>query len=233
MTWHVELNTAIALYRAEKLEECIAHIRTVFRDNTPLCPRLRYYMLLACCLDDWYEAEDMRFHTENKHTPLGAPSILPAAFMVRIKCETTCTLISTDSPMIWEPSDRKTGRKPNTSGITSKPPRPRKSMQPSEQRKNRKRTPLPSMEKKIPVLSKRKALSLPVLRRRKVLSLPPKLKRTDCGYCRRRSGDYCSQHRARGRPCQCWCRVSQRTLRVVQSGRHGQGYTHSNCCYTY
>jgi hypothetical protein len=66
--WHAELDTAIDLYRAEKFQECIAHTRTVFRDNTPLYPRLRYYMLLACCLDDWHEAEDMRFHAENTYT---------------------------------------------------------------------------------------------------------------------------------------------------------------------
>jgi hypothetical protein len=66
--WHAELDTAIDLYRAEKFEECIAHTNTVFRDNTPLYPRLRYCMLLASCLDDWYEAEEMRFHAENTYT---------------------------------------------------------------------------------------------------------------------------------------------------------------------
>jgi hypothetical protein len=68
MKWHAELDTAIDLYQAERFEECIAHTNTVFRGNTPLYPRLRYCMLLASCLDDWYEAEEMRFHAENTYT---------------------------------------------------------------------------------------------------------------------------------------------------------------------
>jgi hypothetical protein len=78
--------------------------------------------------------------------------------------------------MIWKPSHRNPGRKPNASGTTSKPPRPRQSIRPSEQRKKREMTPslarkkrkrmsLPSMEEEIPVLKRRKALSLPMLRR--------------------------------------------------------------------
>ncbi|KEQ77777.1 hypothetical protein M436DRAFT_17250, partial [Aureobasidium namibiae CBS 147.97] len=62
-----ELDRAIDLYRAEKFQECIAHTRTVCRDNAPLHPRLRYRILLASCLDDWHEAEDMRFHAENTY----------------------------------------------------------------------------------------------------------------------------------------------------------------------
>lgn len=57
MRWTSDLDTAINLYNAEKYEECIAHIKTVFRDNTPNYARVRYHSLLACCLEDWYEAE--------------------------------------------------------------------------------------------------------------------------------------------------------------------------------
>ncbi|TIA35291.1 hypothetical protein D6C78_06244 [Aureobasidium pullulans] len=81
MTWHIELDTAIYLYRAEMFEECIVDIGTVFRDNTPLYLRLRYYMLfLACCLDDWYEAEDMRFHAETTYTSW-CPSDFTSSFL--------------------------------------------------------------------------------------------------------------------------------------------------------
>jgi hypothetical protein len=57
MSWSTELDTAIGLYNAEEYEECIAHIRAVYRDNTPNYARVRYRSLLAYCLDDWYEAE--------------------------------------------------------------------------------------------------------------------------------------------------------------------------------
>jgi hypothetical protein len=56
--------------------------------------------------------------------------------------------------------------------------RKKREMTPLLARKKRKRMPLPSMEEKIPVLSRRVALSLPMLRRWKVLLLSPKLKRT-------------------------------------------------------
>lgn len=52
MPWSAELKSAIDLYNAEQYEECIAHIKAVFRDNTPNYARVRYHSLLACCLDD-------------------------------------------------------------------------------------------------------------------------------------------------------------------------------------
>lgn len=52
-----ELDTAIDLYNEEQYDECIAHINRVYRDNVPLYSGLRYNILLACCLDDWHEAE--------------------------------------------------------------------------------------------------------------------------------------------------------------------------------
>lgn len=57
MSWSTELDTAIDLYNAEDHKECIAQIRSVYRDNTPNYARVRYSSLLACCLDDWDEAE--------------------------------------------------------------------------------------------------------------------------------------------------------------------------------
>jgi hypothetical protein len=69
MAWPPALNTAIDLYNTDKHEECITHIRTVLRDNTPNYARVRYYTLLACCLDDWYEVGVCR--------PVMKPSFLP------------------------------------------------------------------------------------------------------------------------------------------------------------
>lgn len=57
MPWLYELKTAVALYSEGDFQGCIAHINTVFRDTTPNYPRTRYYALLACCTDDWREAE--------------------------------------------------------------------------------------------------------------------------------------------------------------------------------
>jgi hypothetical protein len=57
MTWHRGLDIAIRLYNAEAYEDCIAHIRSVLRHNTPNYACVRYYILLACCIDDWHEAE--------------------------------------------------------------------------------------------------------------------------------------------------------------------------------
>lgn len=111
--WYAELDTAIDLYRAEKFEECIAHTDTVFRDNTPLYPRLRYHMLLASCLDDWYEAEEMRFHAENTDTswclfnPIGS---FPGAEQVRSDLRTSLDRIADDlktfRPEDWKETQR-------------------------------------------------------------------------------------------------------------------------------
>ncbi|THZ73540.1 hypothetical protein D6C84_09652 [Aureobasidium pullulans] len=60
-----ELDTAIDLYNQEQYDECIAHINRVYRDNVPLYSGLRYNILLACCLDDWHEAENRRYYAEN------------------------------------------------------------------------------------------------------------------------------------------------------------------------
>lgn len=57
MTYAQELDTAIDLYNEEQYDECIAHINRVYRDRVPLYSSLRYNILLACCLDDWHEAE--------------------------------------------------------------------------------------------------------------------------------------------------------------------------------
>jgi hypothetical protein len=111
--WHAELDTAIDLYRAEKFEECIAHTNTVFRDNTPLYPRLRYYMLLASCLDDWYEAEDMRFHAENTYTSwclFNPINSFPGADKVRSDMRTNLDNIADDlktfRPEDWKETQR-------------------------------------------------------------------------------------------------------------------------------
>ncbi|CAD0015919.1 unnamed protein product [Aureobasidium pullulans] len=60
-----ELDTAIDLYNEEQYDECIAHINRMYRDNVPLYSSLRYNILLACCLDDWHEAENRRYYAEN------------------------------------------------------------------------------------------------------------------------------------------------------------------------
>lgn len=112
-TWHAELDTAIDLYRAKKFEECIAHTNTVFRDNTPLYPRLRYCMLLASCLDDWYEAEEMRFHAENAYTSwclFNPTSSFPGADKVRSDLRTNLDRIADDlktfRPEDWKETQR-------------------------------------------------------------------------------------------------------------------------------
>ena len=60
-----ELDTAIDLYNEEQYDDCIAHINRVYRDNVPLYPSVRYNILLACCLDDWHEAEVRKLHNIN------------------------------------------------------------------------------------------------------------------------------------------------------------------------
>ncbi|THZ15091.1 hypothetical protein D6C91_06975 [Aureobasidium pullulans] len=60
-----ELDTAIDLYNEEQYDACIAHINRVYRDNVPLYSGLRYNILLACCIDDWHEAEHRRYYAEN------------------------------------------------------------------------------------------------------------------------------------------------------------------------
>jgi hypothetical protein len=109
MTWRIELDTAIDLYRAEMFEKCIAHTRTVSRDNTPLYPRLRYYMLLACCLDDWHEAEDMRSHAETTYTSWclsNLTSSFPSAHRVRSDLRTKLDRLADDletfTPKPWK-----------------------------------------------------------------------------------------------------------------------------------
>jgi hypothetical protein len=111
--WHAELDTAIDLYRAEKFEECIAHTNTVFRDNTPLYPRMRYFMLLASCLDDWYEAEEMRFHAENTYTSwclFNPINSFPGADKVRSDMRTNLDRIADDlktfRPEDWKETQR-------------------------------------------------------------------------------------------------------------------------------
>jgi len=52
-----EPRTAIALYNVEQYEVCVNFINRVYLDTTPLYRRLRYNILLACCLEDWHEAE--------------------------------------------------------------------------------------------------------------------------------------------------------------------------------
>jgi hypothetical protein len=109
MTWHVELDTAIDLYRAEKFEECLVHIGTVLGDNTPLYPRLRHYILLACCLDDWHKAEDMRFHAENTYTSwclLNPTNSFPGADDVRIDLRNNLDRFANDLGT-FRPEDRK------------------------------------------------------------------------------------------------------------------------------
>jgi hypothetical protein len=110
MKWHAELDTAIDLYQAEKFEECIAHTNTVFRDGTPL---LRYCMLLASCLDDWYEAEEMRFHAENTYTSrclFNPTSSFPGADKVRSDLRTNLDIIADDlrtsRPENWKETQR-------------------------------------------------------------------------------------------------------------------------------
>ena len=111
--WPAELDRAIDLYRAEKFQECIAHTRNVCRDNTPLYPRLRYRILLASCLDDWHEAEDMRFHAENAynswclHNPV---SSFPGAGEVRSDLRTNldqlADYLKTFRPQDWKETQR-------------------------------------------------------------------------------------------------------------------------------
>lgn len=111
--WPAELDTAIDLYQAEKFQECITHTRTVCRDNTPLYPRLRYHILLASCLDDWHEAEDMRFHAENTynswclHNPVGS---FPGAGEVRSDLRTDldqlADYLKTFRPEDWKQTQR-------------------------------------------------------------------------------------------------------------------------------
>ncbi|KAG9526024.1 hypothetical protein KCU93_g5625, partial [Aureobasidium melanogenum] len=67
MSWAHELDTAIELFNSEQFDRCAAYVESVYRDNTPLYPRLRYDMLLAYCEDDWYEAENKRYLAENSY----------------------------------------------------------------------------------------------------------------------------------------------------------------------
>jgi hypothetical protein len=111
--WPAELDRAIDLYRAERFQECSAHTRTVCRDDTPLYPRLRYHILLASCLDDWHEAEDMRFHAENTYNswclynPVGS---FPGAGEVRSDLRTNldqlADYLKTFRPEDWKQTQR-------------------------------------------------------------------------------------------------------------------------------
>ncbi|KAG9683818.1 hypothetical protein KCU95_g10991, partial [Aureobasidium melanogenum] len=65
MEWVRELDRAVDLYNAHDDTGCIAYVNSVLRDTTPGYPRTRYYALLACCLDDWREADAMRARAEN------------------------------------------------------------------------------------------------------------------------------------------------------------------------
>ncbi|KAG9952649.1 hypothetical protein KCU85_g1831, partial [Aureobasidium melanogenum] len=65
MEWVRELDRALDLYNAHDDTGCIAYVNSVLRDTTPGYPRARYYALLACCLDDWREADVMRARAEN------------------------------------------------------------------------------------------------------------------------------------------------------------------------
>ncbi|THZ90376.1 hypothetical protein D6C88_04125 [Aureobasidium pullulans] len=56
---------AIELINAEGFDNCVAHVNTVLRDTTPGYPRIRYYALLALCISDWREAEEMRTRAED------------------------------------------------------------------------------------------------------------------------------------------------------------------------
>jgi hypothetical protein len=112
-TWPAELDRAIDLYRVEKFRECIAHTRTVCRDNTPLYPRLRYRILLASCLDDWHEAEDMRFHAENTYNSwclYNPVSSFPGAAEVRSDLRTNldqlAEYLKTFRPEDWKETQR-------------------------------------------------------------------------------------------------------------------------------
>lgn len=63
MEWVRELDRALDLYNAHDDTGCIAYVNSVLRDTTPGYPRARYYALLACCLDDWREADVSFLHT--------------------------------------------------------------------------------------------------------------------------------------------------------------------------
>lgn len=63
MEWVRELDRALDLYNAHDDTGCIAYVNSVLRDTTPGYPRTRYYALLACCLDDWREADVSFLHT--------------------------------------------------------------------------------------------------------------------------------------------------------------------------
>ncbi|THX17276.1 hypothetical protein D6D13_00646 [Aureobasidium pullulans] len=65
MNWVDELEKAIKLINAEEFDNCVAHVNTVLRDTTPGYPRIRYYALLALCISDWREAEEMRTKAED------------------------------------------------------------------------------------------------------------------------------------------------------------------------
>jgi len=111
--WPAELDRAIDLYRAEKIQECIAHTRTVCRDNTPLYPRLRYHILLASCLDDWHEAEDMRFHAENTynswclHNPVSSfPGAGEVRSDLRANLDQLADYLKTFRPEDWKQTQR-------------------------------------------------------------------------------------------------------------------------------
>lgn len=111
--WPAELDRAIDLYRAEKFQECIAHTRTVCRDNTPLYPRLRYHILLASCLDDWHEAEDMRFHAENTynswclHNPVSSfPGAGEVRSDLRANLDQLADYLKTFRPEDWKETQR-------------------------------------------------------------------------------------------------------------------------------
>jgi len=111
--WPAELDRAIDLYRAEKFQECIAHTRTVCRDNTPLYPRLRYHILLASCLDDWHEAEDMRFHAENTynswclHNPVSSfPGAGEVRSDLRANLDQLADYLKTFRPEDWKQTQR-------------------------------------------------------------------------------------------------------------------------------
>ncbi|THY88000.1 hypothetical protein D6C93_07375 [Aureobasidium pullulans] len=65
MNWVNELEKAIELINAEEFDNCVAHVNTVLRDTTPGYPRIRYYALLALCISDWREAEEMRTTAED------------------------------------------------------------------------------------------------------------------------------------------------------------------------